>query len=293
MSEQNNRKPDPSQQSQNNRSSAWVVFIVLMVLSLVVFILLNNAAGTSNIPYPKLVQILKTNQFDDAGNYTGSEERSIVSVKKNDKTVVEFMKPTKMEVAERSVYGTILSRKQTRFSTSKSSDEGISKQLNALLEAGYKDEYWAADPPSFLATYGMLLLPLFVIAGLFLFMMRRLGGAGGPMQFGRSRGRLMADDDLGVMFSDVAGIDEAVDEVKEVVDFLQHPEKYEKLGGKIPRGVLLVGPPGSALVPLVFATCSNRPLPKHLVLSLLTNSTRWVKAVVAMLLVVTTNASKL
>jgi cell division protease FtsH len=71
----------------------------------------------------------------------------------------------------------------------------------------------------------------------------------------------MAEDDLGVMFSDVAGIDEAVDEVKEVVDFLQKPEKYQKLGGKIPRGVLLVGPPGTGKTLLAKAIAGEAGVP--------------------------------
>ncbi|MCA9152444.1 MAG: AAA family ATPase, partial [Planctomycetales bacterium] len=90
---------------------------------------------------------------------------------------------------------------------------------------------------------------MFVISGLFLLffflMLRRLGGAGSPMAFGRSRGRLYAQEDLGVTFDDVAGIDEAVEEVREVVDFLRSPDKYQRLGGRIPKGVLLVGPPGT------------------------------------------------
>jgi cell division protease FtsH len=88
---------------------------------------------------------------------------------------------------------------------------------------------------------------LLFVLGLFLvyFMMRRLLGAGSPMSFGRSRGKLYAQEDLGVTFNDVAGIDEAVEEVREVVDFLRSPEKYQRLGGRIPKGVLLVGPPGT------------------------------------------------
>ena len=70
----------------------------------------------------------------------------------------------------------------------------------------------------------------------FFLMLRRLGGAGSPMSFGRSRGRLYALEDLGVTFDDVAGIDEAVEEVREVVDFLKSPDKYQKLGGRIPKG---------------------------------------------------------
>ena len=80
-------------------------------------------------------------------------------------------------------------------------------------------------------------IPMLVISSLFLLgffiVLRRLGGAGSPMAFGRSRGRLYAQEDLGVTFDDVEGIDEAVEEVREIVDFLRSPEKYQRLGGRI------------------------------------------------------------
>jgi cell division protease FtsH len=92
-------------------------------------------------------------------------------------------------------------------------------------------------------------LPMIVFTGALLvvlaFMMRRLGGAGSAMAFGRSRGKLFFQEDIGITFADVAGIDEAVEEVREVVEFLKTPEKYRLLGGRIPKGVLLVGPPGT------------------------------------------------
>ena len=81
------------------------------------------------------------------------------------------------------------------------------------------------------------------------------------MSFGRSRGRLYAQEDLGVTFDDVAGIDEAVEEVKEVVDFLRSPEKYQKLGGRIPKGVLLVGPPGTGKTLLAKAIAGEAGVP--------------------------------
>ena len=81
------------------------------------------------------------------------------------------------------------------------------------------------------------------------------------MQFGRSRGKLHAEEDLGISFDDVAGIEEAVEEVKEVVDFLQHPEKYQKLGGRIPRGVMLVGPPGTGKTLLAKAIAGEAGVP--------------------------------
>ena len=92
-------------------------------------------------------------------------------------------------------------------------------------------------------------LPMLFLTSLFglvfFMMMRRIGGAGSPMAFGRSRGKMYAQEDLGITFDDIAGIDEAVDELREVVEFLRSPEKYQVLGGHIPKGVLLVGPPGT------------------------------------------------
>jgi cell division protease FtsH len=115
--------------------------------------------------------------------------------------------------------------------------------------------------PSIWRPYG----PMFVISALFLLffflMLRRLGGAGSPMAFGRSRGRLYAQEDLGVTFDDVAGIDEAVEEVREVVDFLRSPDKYQKLGGRIPKGVLLVGPPGTGKTLLAKAIAGEAGVP--------------------------------
>jgi cell division protease FtsH len=104
---------------------------------------------------------------------------------------------------------------------------------------------------------------LIFILGLFLvyFMLRRLLGAGSPMSFGRSRGKLYAQEDLGVTFNDVAGIDEAVEEVREVVDFLRSPEKYQRLGGRIPKGVLLVGPPGTGKTLLAKAIAGEAGVP--------------------------------
>ena len=274
MTDQNNRKSDQDQ-SQRNRSSAWFVLLVLMVLIFCIFVVMQQSSNTAEISYPKLLQILETNKFDaKTGALTGEPDDAIVSVQKKGKknTWVDFTRPSKIEVDDRQIKGTILSRtreegakevpafKETSFFCAKSDKDGTSIRLYELLDDS-NVEYKYAEGPNWLAAYGMYLLPLIFLLVFFFFMMRRLGGAGGPMQFGRSRGRLMADDDLGVMFSDVAGIDEAVEEVKEVVDFLQHPEKYQKLGGKIPRGVLLVGPPGTGKTLLAKAIAGEAGVP--------------------------------
>jgi cell division protease FtsH len=88
-----------------------------------------------------------------------------------------------------------------------------------------------------------------------------MSGMGSPMSFGRSRGKLYSQDDNATTFNDVAGIDEAVEEVREIVDFLKFPDKYQKLGGRIPKGVLLVGPPGTGKTLLAKAIAGEAGVP--------------------------------
>ena len=106
----------------------------------------------------------------------------------------------------------------------------------------------------------MLMVSVLIIAFL-IFMIRRIGGAGTAMSFGRSRGKLYAQEDISVTFSDVAGIDEALEELKEIVEFLKTPQKYQSLGGRIPRGVLLVGPPGTGKTLLAKAVAGEAGVP--------------------------------
>ncbi len=106
--------------------------------------------------------------------------------------------------------------------------------------------------------------PTILLVGLFIFFMRRAasgGGAGGLMSFGRSRARRVESDDQHVTFEDVAGIDEAKDELYEIVDFLKSPDKYLALGAKIPRGVLLSGPPGTGKTLLARAVAGEAGVP--------------------------------
>ncbi|MEX2317224.1 MAG: ATP-dependent zinc metalloprotease FtsH [Pirellulales bacterium] len=118
-----------------------------------------------------------------------------------------------------------------------------------------------AGPPNALMGWIPLLLMTGLLVMLFMFMIRRMGGAGSPMAFGRSRGKLIAQEDVQVTFTDVAGIDEAVEELKEVVEFLKTPEKYQLLGGRIPKGVLLVGPPGTGKTLLAKAVAGEAGVP--------------------------------
>jgi cell division protease FtsH len=107
------------------------------------------------------------------------------------------------------------------------------------------------------------LLPWIVIFAIWIYVLRQQtgGGKGGAFSFGRSRARLLNADQVKVTFSDVAGCEEAKDEVKELVDFLKDPGKFQRLGGKIPRGVLLVGPPGTGKTLLARAVAGEAKVP--------------------------------
>ncbi len=136
--------------------------------------------------------------------------------------------------------------------------------INDLIQ--HKVEIRQAAPESGVSFWSLLLnfLPVLLIIGFWLFMMRQMqgGGAGkGAMSFGRSRAKLQGEDQIKVTFADVAGCDEAKDEVSELVEFLRDPSRFTKLGGKIPRGVLMVGPPGTGKTLLARAIAGEAKVP--------------------------------
>ena len=108
--------------------------------------------------------------------------------------------------------------------------------------------------------------PILIIIGLFFFFMRQMqggtgGGKGGPMSFGKSKAKLLGEDQIKITFADVAGVDEAKEDVKELVEFLREPDKFQKLGGKMPRGVLMVGQPGTGKTLLAKAIAGEAKVP--------------------------------
>jgi cell division protease FtsH len=105
-------------------------------------------------------------------------------------------------------------------------------------------------------------IPLLFVVALWSFFFRRMGGAeGGIMSFARSRAKIYAEDDVKVRFADVAGVDEAEEELREIVEFLKNPRKYTSIGGRIPKGVLLVGPPGTGKTLLARAVAGEANVP--------------------------------
>ncbi len=111
---------------------------------------------------------------------------------------------------------------------------------------------------------GILLswFPMLLLIGVWIFFMRQMqGGRGGAMGFGRSKAKLLSEAKGKVTFNDVAGIDEAKEEVEEIVEFLKDPRKYRRLGGKIPKGALLIGPPGTGKTLLAKAIAGEANVP--------------------------------
>ncbi|KAG1394246.1 hypothetical protein G6F59_014225 [Rhizopus arrhizus] len=135
--------------------------------------------------------------------------------------------------------------------------------VSDLLKYGVQVSCKTREEQSLLMSIFVSWFPMLLLIGVWVFFMRQMqgGGRGGAFSFGKSRARMLDENTNQITFADVAGCDEAKEDVQELVDFLRDPSKFTKLGGKIPRGVLMVGPPGTGKTLLAKAIAGEAKVP--------------------------------
>lgn len=135
--------------------------------------------------------------------------------------------------------------------------------VSDLMKAGVQVSGKTREEPSFLMSIFVSWFPMLLLIGVWVFFMRQMqgGGKGGAFSFGKSRARMLDESSNSITFADVAGCDEAKEDVQELVDFLRDPSKFQKLGGRIPRGVLMVGSPGTGKTLLAKAIAGEAKVP--------------------------------
>jgi cell division protease FtsH len=279
MPQENN----PNRQNQDRNSSSgsslllWAGLIVATGLLIAMWVV---PYFTKEIAAPELKRLIDASPHDAPGGNVRGEAPGYIDVvekqAKNDKNEKRrrYSNLRQVVVKDRSITGLIevVDLKANGEEDEKSRRKEVVVRANIDPEGQFRQDLLKAlndnnidfkfeTGPTSWDQHGPWIL--FGVVAIFLvyFMLRRLIGAGSPMAFGRSRGKLYAQEDLGVSFNDVAGIDEAVEEVREVVDFLRSAEKYQRLGGRIPKGVLLVGPPGTGKTLLAKAIAGEAGVP--------------------------------
>ncbi len=208
--------------------AAWIIIILFLLAIFNLFQDKTSQQQNISLPYSEFLSQVKLNNVND------------------------------VVIQENNIYGHFQSGE--KFTTYAPNDPQLIEKLSA---SGVKV---TASPvnESVSPFLGIFLnwLPMLLFIGVWIFFMRQMqGGKGGAMGFGKSKARLLTEKQGKITFQDVAGVDEAKDELEEVIEFLKNPQKFQKLGGKIPKGVLLVGPPGTGKTLLARAVAGEANVP--------------------------------
>jgi cell division protease FtsH len=223
-----------------------VMWIVLAVLAVVVLMqVVGSSGGYKTVDTGKVIQAISKNQVEQAKLTTGDEQ--ILKIELKDKQKLE-------------------GESGSKFQASYIGNQGVelADTLQKKFESGDIEKGYTVSPSKQSPFVSILLslLPFVLIVVVFLFLMNQMQGGGSKvMQFGKSKAKLITKDTPKTTFADVAGSDEAVEELYEIKEFLQEPAKFQAVGAKIPKGVLLYGPPGTGKTLLARAVAGEAGVP--------------------------------
>jgi cell division protease FtsH len=266
MSDEHREPNRPPERKTPTMGGNIVWYLLALAIGTIFLVNLMEPTSKVELKYGDLITLIKKGK----GPTSAIEVRQGTTEKQQ---LVRYSDLDEIKIGPQEVTGTVTEQilepeadrkepqKHVAFYTPRMGLENDNNTLFELLEKKGFTNVNGVPPPSGWRNMVPMFVLLALFMGIFFIMMRRLGGAGSAMAFGRSRGKLYAQEDLGISFNDVAGIDEAVDELREVVDFLRSPEKYQLLGGRIPKGVLLVGPPGTGKTLLAKAIAGEAGVP--------------------------------
>ncbi len=254
MADKDNKNQDKKSDKKNLSSYWFYAFIIVFLVGI------NMVMGF--VSRPKEISL---NKFDEIVRKGDVEEvkvinKNIVQVRIRKEALANYP-----DVNANNKLTTTLDPPQ--YVIEIGSVEGFEERIKGLQEEGFELDPLYDTQENWVSTILSWTLPLLFFVGIWLFIMRRVGGgAGGPgaqiFNIGKSRATLFDNNaKVNITFQDVAGLDEAKEEVMEVVDFLKNPKKYTSLGGKIPKGVLLVGPPGTGKTLLAKAVAGEANVP--------------------------------
>jgi cell division protease FtsH len=222
-----------------------IVYVILAFVGLLLMQALLFGPHTENLSYRDFKTLLKADKVEDLA----IGERTITGRLKTEG--LEGLLP-KEKIEELQRFG----KGEHRFITVRVEDPALISELegSGIQFRGQVESNW-------LGTLLSWILPAVVFVGIWVLVMRRMGAASGMMSIGKSKAKVYVEKETGVTFDDVAGIDEARAELMEIVDFLQNPDRYRRLGGKIPKGALLVGAPGTGKTLLAKAVAGEAGVP--------------------------------